>query len=82
MNFILCDKILNKGQSLLEYILTFTVIAVLTVFSGSFFRAIHTTGGGGSLDKHHETAMNLIVGNEIPPITDFYPKLTGNSSDK
>ena len=72
MYFIFSNKMTQKGQSFLEYILAFTVIVTLAVFSGKFFQSIHTTGGGGSLDKHHETAMNLVVGNEIPPVTDFY----------
>lgn len=66
-----------RGQSMVEYVLTFAVIAGLAVFGSKFFTALHDSGGGGSLDKHHQTAMQLMLGSDIPPIYTFY----GNGSN-
>lgn len=78
MNFILYDKIGKTGQSLVEYLGVFALIAGFTVFASKFFTAVHTEGGTGSLDNHHRTATQQILANEIPPIYSYYGD--GNNS--
>ena len=62
----------QQGQAMVEYVLTFAVIAGLAVFGSKFFTELHVAGGSGTLDRHHQTAMDAVVGKEIPPIYAFY----------